>query len=55
MNEPRVHMLSAMKILTQEQCHAILDALDCTKCVVDPKRQIYYFINEAADKAVADE
>ena len=55
MNEPRVHMLSAMKILTTDQCHAILEALDCTKCVTDHKRQIYYFINETADKATADE
>ena len=50
-NQPQVHMLSAMATLTDKQCHEIMDALKCTKCVADPKRGLYYFLNEVADNA----
>jgi len=49
--QPQVHMLSAMNNLTDKQCHDIMDALKCTKCIADPKRQLYYFLNEVADNA----
>ncbi len=49
--QPQVHMLSAMNNLTDKQCHDIMDALRCTKCIADSKRQLYYFLNEVADNA----
>ncbi len=49
--KPQVHMLAAMSDLTDKQLDKIMDALNCTKCVADPNRQFYYFMNEAVDEA----
>lgn len=49
--KPQIHMLSTMSDLTNKQLEQILDVLNCTKCITDPKRQLYYFINEAANNA----
>lgn len=48
---PQVHMLSTMSDLTDKQLEKIMDVLDCTKCIADPKRQLYYFMNKAVDEA----
>jgi hypothetical protein len=48
---PQLHMLSAMKNLTDKECEAIMDVLKCTKCVKDSKRGLYYFMNAVVDEA----
>jgi hypothetical protein len=46
-NQPAVHMLSSDLKLTDKELEQIMDVLDCHKCITDPKRGLYYFINGA--------
>lgn len=50
MEQPQVHMLSSAKNLSNKELEQIMDVLKCHKCVTDPKRGLYYFMNEATNE-----